>query len=415
MLSACTVTVRAPQRAPGAGAAGVLAARARPVRRWHPSRPAAWRWWAPRRPPALEWGGVRLPQRSPQSQIAGAAGGILSVPANSQGEREPGPRALPDGLAMAGAFGGVQSLTELPAFSSQHTRYALSAEDAKRDARLYDVLTEGLESYGANNKSSELRKKPTFFRRDRGASIIWDADDNIELLRRRLVDAGELKADDDEYLNHPVESVLARFLRAREGNTDEAYDQFMRMCAWRREEAVDRIVEEDFPEHAQLEALYPHYFMRTDRLQRPVSYVNLGGSDLDKILELMSPERFLRYDLLLRELAMRYHYPKLWGEYGTCIDQSVCIVDLKGFSLSQFSKQARELMTRAAHKDQEFYPEMLGKAFVINAPTTFRYARGRSRPPRVRYQTFADARVARLSVYLTRPDADDLAGWCGPY
>lgn len=43
---------------------------------------------------------------------------------------------------MAGAFGGVQSLTDLPTFTSQHTRYVLSAEDAKRDARLYDVLTD---------------------------------------------------------------------------------------------------------------------------------------------------------------------------------------------------------------------------------------------------------------------------------
>jgi hypothetical protein len=107
-------------------------------------------------------------------------------------------------------------------------------------------------------------------------------------------------------------------------------------------------------------------------LARPVFYLNLGGCDLERVLEVTTAERFLRYDLLQRELAMRYHYPRCWQESDSVVDQNVNIVDLKGFTLKQFSRKARELMTRAAYKDQEYYPEMLGKAFVINAPASFR-------------------------------------------
>ena len=76
-------------------------------------------------------------------------------------------------------------------------------------------------------------------------------------------------------------------------------------------------------------------------MARPVFYLNLGGCDLERVLEVTTAERFLRYDLLQRELAMRYHYPRCWQESDSVVDQNVNIVDLKGFTLKQFSPAAR--------------------------------------------------------------------------
>ena len=78
--------------------------------------------------PLRRVGGVGLPAAVAAMQIA-AAGSILSVPANSRASA--GRPALPDGLAMAGA-GGVQSLTELPAFRPAH---AVRAERGGCQAR----------------------------------------------------------------------------------------------------------------------------------------------------------------------------------------------------------------------------------------------------------------------------------------
>lgn len=164
---------------------------------------------------------------------------------------------------MAG-FGAVtSSLGGVPgAFTSSRTAASLSAEAARRDARLYDVLSKGLERFGADSAHSTLRKKPTFFRRGRGASVVWDSDANMLELRRRLVDAGELAMCQEDYGNHPLESVLARFLRARKGSVDDAYDQFVRMAAWRREEDVDSIFLEDFPERHQINSFFVHYILK---------------------------------------------------------------------------------------------------------------------------------------------------------
>jgi len=53
------------------------------------------------------------------------------------------------------------------------------------------------------------------------------------------------------------------------------------------------------------------------------------------------------------------------------ITQSVTILDVKGFSMSMMSKTGRDFLTMASKVGQDYYPEILGQMFVVNAPMLF--------------------------------------------
>ena len=57
--------------------------------------------------------------------------------------------------------------------------------------------------------------------------------------------------------------------------------------------------------------------------------------------------------------------------YGSRVDKTVTILDLKGISLSHISKQVYNFIQIASTIAQNNYPECLGNMFIINSPMLF--------------------------------------------
>lgn len=62
------------------------------------------------------------------------------------------------------------------------------------------------------------------------------------------------------------------------------------MCAWRQEQHIDQLADEEFPELPAVRQYYPQFFHKTDRWGRPVWIELLGHIDVDAMLKVWSGE-----------------------------------------------------------------------------------------------------------------------------
>ena len=67
---------------------------------------------------------------------------------------------------------------------------------------------------------------------------------------------------------------------------------------------------------------------------------------------------------------VNYRLPACSAKAGRHIEQSCTILDLKGVALSSFSS-VYSLVREVSNISQNYYPELLGKMYIINAPMLF--------------------------------------------
>jgi hypothetical protein len=181
----------------------------------------------------------------------------------------------------------------------------------------------------------------------------------------------EASQDDHLYL---------RFLRARKFNLPNTKKMFEDYCNWRKEFGVDGIVQNfDFPEYPVVRKYYPRFYHKTDKLGRPVYIERLGMLDIKQLFTVTTTERMLKNHVFEYEKLVNYRLKACSIAYNAHIEQSLTILDLKGVSLSGFSN-VYTLVKQVSAIAQNYYPEMLGKMFIINAPMLFTACWGMVKP-----------------------------------
>ncbi|XP_024396611.1 phosphatidylinositol/phosphatidylcholine transfer protein SFH1 [Physcomitrium patens] len=190
--------------------------------------------------------------------------------------------------------------------------------------------------------------------------------DTLTKFREILSEQGLLRKRDDDH-------TLLRFLRARGFDIPKAKAMFEVMLEWRAEIGADTIRETfEFPERKAVRDLYPHFHHKTDKLGRPVYIERLGQLNVDELLKLTTMDRMLLYHVKEWEVLLNSKFPACSEKAGTCVSQSLAILDLKGVNMKHMSKQVRHFIQKITKVDQDYYPECLGKMFIVNAPTAFK-------------------------------------------
>jgi CRAL/TRIO domain/CRAL/TRIO, N-terminal domain len=165
--------------------------------------------------------------------------------------------------------------------------------------------------------------------------------------------------------------LLLRFLRARQFKIPAAMEMFKKWIAWRLEFKTDDILQEfDFPEYLQVRTIYPRIYHKTDKLGRPVYIERFGTVDIKKLWAATTSERMVRNHVYEYEKLIKYRFPACSAKAGRYFEQSTTILDLKGVNLSSF-RDVYSLVTQVSSIGQDYYPELLGKMFIINAPMLF--------------------------------------------
>ncbi|KAJ3068291.1 cytosolic factor, phosphatidylinositol/phosphatidylcholine transfer protein [Podochytrium sp. JEL0797] len=171
---------------------------------------------------------------------------------------------------------------------------------------------------------------------------------------------------------HP-DDLLLRFLKARKFDLPKAHLMFSNYLSWRVSFHVeDGIVQGlRYPEYDQVMQIYPRFYHKTDKHGRAVYFEvlsNLSAKLLDG--SITTPDRFIQYYVREYEKTIRYRMKALSLKAGTVVDKSCTILDLKHVPVMQFNS-VRKVLGTVTHIAQNYYPETLGKMFIINAPVLF--------------------------------------------
>jgi len=165
--------------------------------------------------------------------------------------------------------------------------------------------------------------------------------------------------------------TLLRFLRARKFDPVKSLKMFNDCEEWREKENVNTILNDfEFPERNQVQKIYPRFYHKTDKLGRPLYFEQLGTLDVNEIFKITSQDRIIRNHIYEYERLLKLRFPACSNQSNCHIDQSVTILDLKGVSLFQFAN-VFNFVKQVADIAQNYYPELLGRMFIINAPWLF--------------------------------------------
>ncbi|KAJ7952496.1 Phosphatidylinositol/phosphatidylcholine transfer protein [Quillaja saponaria] len=189
----------------------------------------------------------------------------------------------------------------------------------------------------------------------------------VESFRELLFIEGQLPGKYSDY------HTLLRFLRKRDFDFSKAKETFLNYLKWRRNFRVDMIPKEfKFEEFEDVKKCYHHGYHGVDRLGRPVYIERVGMVDLNKLFQLTTIERFVKYHVSEQEKTINLRYPACSVAAKRHISSTTSIVDVNGVGMSNFSKQARSLFLEIQKIDSNYYPETLHRLFIINAGSGFK-------------------------------------------
>jgi len=176
------------------------------------------------------------------------------------------------------------------------------------------------------------------------------------------------------------DACLLRFLRARKFDLVKTKKMFGDCEKWRKEFGVDELVATfDYKERDEVMKYYPRYYHKTDKDGRPIYIEEIGKVDVKALYEITTVERQIQNLVVEYERLADVRLPSCSEKNGRLIETSCTILDLKGVSLRSFSN-VFGFVKQASNIGQNYYPERMGKFYIINAPMLFSTVWGLVKP-----------------------------------
>ena len=198
--------------------------------------------------------------------------------------------------------------------------------------------------------------------------------DDLSESQQAMLDYFRNYLKEEKVTEHPMydDYYLLRFLRARKFDWDKTKLMFENFLKWREEHEADTVLQRfTYPESDAVQQAYPHNYHKTDTLGRPIYIERLGQLKIDKLFEVTTEERLFQHYIYSYECLLLLRYPACTLAAGKKIEQGTTILDLTGGTMKIMNKQVWHLIKMASAIGQDYYPEIMGNMFIVNAPMLF--------------------------------------------
>ena len=92
---------------------------------------------------------------------------------------------------------------------------------------------------------------------------------------------------------------------------------------------------------------------------------------IDEVFKITTEERLVKHYIKAYELLLKLRFPSCSAVAGHRIEQGLSVIDLNGGSMKILTKKVYSLIQLAAKIGSDYYPEIMGQMYIVNAPMLF--------------------------------------------
>ena len=180
----------------------------------------------------------------------------------------------------------------------------------------------------------------------------------------------------DQLAQHPdliTTWSLLRFCRARDFHYEKIRLMLEGFMDFRENLDYERIKQLD---RAYFKPIIDHYvrgYVGYDYQGRLVMVEKISHSNPHEIFKNVTEDQITEYFVNLYERLLYVIFPVLSLHHNRRIDRTVLIIDLADVNIMKlFDGDLKKFLKFSSKISQDFYPELLGKSFIINAPWIFK-------------------------------------------